>query len=47
MVGGTSIIFPANQLSMLGLGAFGMLAMERLYSPPITQATSAGGLNNH
>jgi hypothetical protein len=44
MVGGTSLIFPANQLSMLGLGNYGMLAMERLYSPPISQATSAGGL---
>lgn len=44
MVGSTSIIFPANQLSQLGLGAFGMLAMERLYRPAITQATSAGGL---
>lgn len=44
MVGGTSIIFPANQLSQLGLGPYGMLAMERLYRPAISQATSAGGL---
>jgi hypothetical protein len=44
MVNGTSIIFPANQLTQLGLGPYGMLAMERLYRPAISQATSAGGL---
>jgi hypothetical protein len=44
MIGSTSIIFPANQLNMLGIGPYGMLAMERLYRPAISQATSAGGL---
>lgn len=44
MVNSTSIIFPVNQLTQLGVGPYGMLAMERLHNPPISQATSAGGL---
>jgi len=44
MINSTSIIFPVNQMSQLGVGPYGMLAMERLYNPAITQATSAGGL---
>lgn len=44
MVGGTSLIFGANLLTQLGLGPHGMIAMERLYRPAISQATSAGGL---
>ncbi|NSW44343.1 MAG: hypothetical protein HPY79_00720 [Bacteroidales bacterium] len=44
MLNSTSIIFPVNQMSQLGVGPYGVLAMERLYSPPISQATSAGGL---
>jgi len=31
-------------MSQLGVGPYGVLAMERLYNPPISQATSAGGL---
>jgi hypothetical protein len=42
-VGATSIIFPQNQLTQMGTGP-GTIAMERLYSPAISQATSAGGL---
>ncbi len=44
MVNSTSIIFPANQLSQLGVGPYGTLVMERVAHPPISQATSAGGL---
>jgi len=45
-VGATNLIFPLNQLTQLGTGPHGTLLMERLYSPAITEATSAGGSVN-
>lgn len=44
--GSTSVIFGLNDLEKLGTGPYGQIAMERVFSPAITQATSAGGVTS-
>ncbi|MCO5267965.1 MAG: hypothetical protein M9897_03610 [Brumimicrobium sp.] len=43
-VGATNIIFPANQISQLGVGPYGTIVMERVWQPATQQTTSAGGI---
>ncbi|HNS42392.1 MAG TPA: hypothetical protein PKN22_06505 [Taishania sp.] len=45
-IGNTNLIFPLNQLTQLGVGPYGVLLMERLYSTTTMNGTSAGGVIN-
>jgi hypothetical protein len=45
-IGNTNLIFPLNQLTQLGVGPYGVLLMERLYSTTTMNGTSAGGMIN-
>ncbi|MCO5259440.1 MAG: hypothetical protein M9916_04790 [Crocinitomicaceae bacterium] len=45
-IGNTSLIFGTNDLAQLGVGPYGTILMERLYSSDQVNGTSAGGVIN-